>query len=123
MRIDIDPNFSPHPMSKDLVTKSGDSAVESSIKNLVLTNYYERGFNVEVGQNVKDQLFENFNALTQETIKNSIRRVIQNFEKTVEVIDILSELTDPNGITITILYNINNNPVTKSTSIQLKRLR
>lgn len=49
MRIDIDPNFSPHPMSKDLVTKSGDSAVESSIKNLVLTNYYERGFNVEVG--------------------------------------------------------------------------
>jgi len=123
MRRDIDLNFSPHPLTGDLATKKDRSAVDQSVKNLVLTNYYERGFNVEVGSNLQDSLFDNFDTLKQQTIKNNIIRILKNFESQIEVVDVLANMKQPNELTVEVYYNYSNDPEVRTVIIPLQRLR
>lgn len=123
MRKDIDLSFTPHPLTGDLAMKSGRSAVDQSVKNLVLTEFYERGFNVEVGSNVTDSLFDNFTMLTQQTIKNNITKVLSNFEPGVEVVDVVADMTDTNTLTVEIYYNYLNDPDVRTVVIPIQRLR
>lgn len=123
MRKDIDLNFTPHPLTGDLSMKKDRSAVDQSMRNLVMTNFYERGFNVELGGNVSDSLFDNFTFLTQQTIKNNIVRVLQNFEPGVEVVDVIAEMKTSNVLNVEIYYNYFNDPEVRSVTIPLERLR
>jgi phage baseplate assembly protein W len=56
---DLDLNFNIHPIKKDINLHKGEMAIINSIKNLVLTNHYERPFRPEIGSNVRRLLFEN----------------------------------------------------------------
>lgn len=86
MRKDIDISFSVHPLTGDLATKSGVSAINQSLKNIVLTNFYERGYFVEFGTNVRSSLFENNvgDAFLQ-GIRENIIQAITNFEPQIEI--------------------------------------
>jgi phage baseplate assembly protein W len=121
-RIDIDLNFTAHPLTGDLATKTDRSAVDQSVRNLILTEFYERGFNIEVGSNVTDALFENFTALTQQTLKNNIIRVLRNFEPGVEIVDVIAEMDRPNELKVEIYYNYLNNPEVRKVVIPIQRL-
>lgn len=123
MRKDIDFNFTMHPLSNDLSVKKDRRAVEQSMKSLVLTNFYERGFNVEIGANVKASLFENITSLTQQTIKDNITQVLTNFEPDVELVDVKVSKNGDNSIVAEIFYNIFNDPEIRNVVIPLQRLR
>lgn len=123
MRKDIDINFIPHPLTGDLSVKTGKSAVEQSMKNLVLTNFYERGFNVEAGSNLTDNLFEEFTPLTAQTMKDNIIQVLRNFEPNIEIVNVIVEQEESNTINVEIYYNIFNDPQVRSVVIPLRRLR
>ena len=41
---DLDLDFTAHPVTKDIVLKRDVEAVKRSIRNLILTNQYERPF-------------------------------------------------------------------------------
>lgn len=123
MRKDIDLNFIPHPLTGDLTFKTGKSAVEQSMKNLILTNYYERGFNVEAGSNLTDNLFDNFTPLIAQTMKDNIIQVLKNFEPNVEVVDVIVEQEESNTVSVEIYYNIFNDPQVRSVVIPIRRLR
>jgi len=123
MRKDIDLNFSPHPLTGDLAVKKDRSAIDQSLKNLILTNFYERGFNVEVGSNLQDSLFDNYDALKQQTIKNNIVRVIKNFEPQVEVVDVIANMEEPNELTVEIYFTYSNDPEVRTVVIPIRRLR
>ena len=45
---DLDLNFNIHPIRKDINTFKNEYAISNSIKNLVLTNHYERPFNLSL---------------------------------------------------------------------------
>ena len=49
---DIDINMSLHPQSGDLVLKYDINSIKRSIKNLILTNQYERPFKPSLGINL-----------------------------------------------------------------------
>ena len=66
---DLDLNFTIHPVKKDINKNLGALAVINSIKNLILTNNYERPFQPEIGSNVRRLLFENLDTLTASTIE------------------------------------------------------
>ena len=57
--IDLDLNFAIHPIRKDINTHKAEYAVINSVKNLILTNHFERPFQPEVGSNIRRLLFEN----------------------------------------------------------------
>lgn len=123
MRQDIDLNFVAHPLTGDLAMKRGKFAVDQSIKNLVLTNYYERGFSVEIGSNLTDSLFDNFTPLLEQTIKSNITRVISNFEPDVEIVQIIVQMDNPNELLVEIYYSYLNDTEINSINIPIKRLR
>jgi phage baseplate assembly protein W len=123
MRKDIDLNFSPHPLTGDLAVKKDRSAIDQSLKNLVMTNFYERGFNVEVGSNLQDSLFDNYDSLKHQTIKNNIVRVVKNFEPQVEIVDVVTNMDQPNELLVEVYYNYANDPEVRTVIIPIERLR
>ena len=93
---DIDLDFICHPVTKDLVKKTGPDAIIRSIRNLILTNFYDRPFRSYLGSNAQKLLFENINQLTSNFLKDQIEDVINNFEPRVSLIDI-NVVMDPDN--------------------------
>lgn len=123
---DLDLDFIAHPATGDIVKKTGPDAVKRSIRNLVLTNFYERKFNHSIGSNAQKLLFENFNPLTAGFIQDAIFEVIRNFEPRAKVKkeDIVVEADiDNNGYTATIAFMMVNSLQPVTFSLFLERLR
>jgi len=85
---DIDLNFAPHPVTGDVSKKLGEDAVIQSVKNLILTEFYDVPFHPEIGCQVHGLLFENITSITAGLVKDSIRDVIVNYEPRAEILDL-----------------------------------
>ena len=69
---DLDMNFTPHPITGDLTIKKDTDAIKQSIKNIMLTNYYERPFKPALGGGFRELLF----ALdTERRVKRAQRKI------------------------------------------------
>jgi len=69
---DLDLNFKLHPVKKDINIHLNELAITNSIKNLVLTNHYERPFQPNVGSNIRRLLFDNLDSITAANIEREI---------------------------------------------------
>lgn len=123
MRKDIDFNFTPHPLTGDLAIKTGQSAIDQAIRNLVLTDFYERCFNIEIGSNVRGSLFENDLPLLRQNLKDDITKVLSNFEPNAEIIDVEITSENPNELTVGVYYNMYNDATIRSVTIPMERLK
>lgn len=83
---DLDLNFNIHPIRKDINKHTDEIAVVNSVKNLILTNHYEKPFHPEIGSNVRKMLFENMDSITASTLEREIIQTIENFEPRVKII-------------------------------------
>jgi len=111
---DLDLNFGIHPVKKDISVHLNEYAIINSVKNLVLTNFYERPIRPQVGSNVRRQLFENIDPIIASQLERSISETISNFEPRVKVKKTTAiPAFDENGYKIVLeFYIINNsNPV------------
>ena len=112
---DLDLNFGIHPIRKDINTHRNEYAIINSVKNLILTNHYERPFRPQVGSNIRRLLFEPIDSIISAQLEREVVETIQNFEPRVEVSKVVaSPVPDENGYKITLeFYVINNaNPIT-----------
>ena len=82
---DLDLNFTAHPVTGDVNVRSGNQAVIASVRNLVLSGFYERPFHKELGSGVRQFLFENAMPYTSQYLKNAIEQVLANFEPRVKI--------------------------------------
>jgi phage baseplate assembly protein W len=121
---DLDLNFTIHPVKKDINKNTGPMAVVNSIKNLILTNYYEKPFQPEFGSSVRGLLFENLDSITATTIKGEIERTIQNYEPraTVENINVIADY-DNNGFKVYLEFSIVNQTTPITINFFLERIR
>lgn len=121
---DLDLDFLAHPTTKDVSKKTGNDAIKRSIRNLILTNFYDRPFRSYIGSNVQKLLFENAVPLAVGFLKDAIQEVIYNFEPRVELknIDIQFD-EDNNGFNVTLYYVILNRAEPVVTGIFLERIR
>lgn len=121
---DLDLDFTVHPVTKDVVKKIGPNAIARSIRNLVLTNFYERPFRSFIGSNAQKMLFENINPITANVLQDQIRDVILSFEPraTISTISVTPDI-DNNGYTARIVFTVNNRPEPYTTTIFLERIR
>jgi phage baseplate assembly protein W len=108
---DFDLSFKRHPVTGKLLIKKDDEAVKQAVKNVVLTNRYERPFHPEFGGNVRASLFENFTSFSQSELSEKIGRSIENYESRVQLISDASygpvtvqEFPDQNGLAVTIRF-------------------
>ena len=112
---DLDLNFNIHPVRKDINMHKNEYAIINSVKNLILTNFYERVFQPQLGSNIRRLLFENIDNLIAARIEKEIEETILNFEPRVQISNITAiPDADRNAYGITLeFFVINNaNPVT-----------
>ena len=121
---DLDLDFIMHPTTKDVVRKFGPDAIKRSVRNLILTNFYDKPFRSGVGSNATRLLFENMTPLTNNFLKDAIIEVITNYEPRVEIYSVEVEFDyDNNGYNATLNYIILNNNSKITTSVFLERIR
>jgi hypothetical protein len=87
---DLDLNFTKHPVTKDVSKKVNENAIATAIRNLLLTSFYERPFNPELGSNLRKFLFEPIDNVTTSLIQDSIFETIKNFEPRVIISEVVA---------------------------------
>jgi len=121
---DLDLHFNIHPVKKDINTFNNEFAVINSVKNLVLTNHYERPFQPELGSNIRRLLFENIDSIIAASIENEITEVINNFEPRAQVSKVTAVPSpDENRYNVELEFFIINNPNPVTISFFLERIR
>ena len=119
---DIDVNMTLHPQNKDVVLKYDINAVKRSIKNLLLTNYYERPFKPGIGANFSSLLFENIDLLQIRVVEKDIKDMIRKFEPRAAINELFINPIG-NSLDITILFTILNRPEPQELNLILERVR
>ena len=121
---DLDLNFTIHLVKKDVNTHKNEYAVINSIKNLVLTNHYERPFQPELGGNIRRLLFENVDLVTAAQIEREITEIIGNFEPRAQVSKVEAvPAPDDNRYEIYLEFFIINNTAPVTINFFLERIR
>jgi phage baseplate assembly protein W len=121
---DLDLNFGIHPIKKDVTKHINEYAVINSVKNLVLTNFYERPFRPEIGSGVRNLLFEMVDTVTAAQLERAISEVIANFEPRVSVSKVVATPSpDDNRYAVELEFFIINNPNPISIDFFLERIR
>ena len=104
--------------------KKGPDAVKRSVRNLILTNFYDRPFRPGIGSNASRLLFENASPLISNFLADAIKEVISNFEPRVDLVDVKIQFdNDNNGYNATLSYIILNRGEPVVTNIFLERIR
>ena len=121
---DLDLDFIAHPTTGDIVKKKGIEAVKRSLRNLILTNFYDRPFRPGIGSNAQKLLFELPNHLTANFLTDAIKEVINKFEPRIILLGLDVNFDyDHNGYNVTITYSLVNRPEPLITTIFLERIR
>jgi phage baseplate assembly protein W len=128
---DLDLDFIAHPTTGDVVKKTGVDAIKRSVRNLILTNFYDRPFRSYIGSNAQKILFDNINIFTATFLKDAIAEVITNFEPRVRLPDTemndsgieVSVDPDLNGYNVRITFIIVNRGEPATINLFLERLR
>jgi phage baseplate assembly protein W len=122
--VDLNLDFTRHPVTNDVVKIEDVEAVKRSVRNLINTNFYERPFHPELGCGVRDLLFENYTPLTGIFIKRKIQEVLINFEPRARLSSInVNEQMDRNAIDVTVNFYVLNLPNPVSVTTTLQRIR
>lgn len=104
---DFDLQFRRHPSTGKLLMKKDDDCVKQAIKNLILTDQYERPFRPYFGGNVRKRLFDLYTSMTRTDYQTLIETAIKNYEpRAILATDSVSvlEYPDSNGLVITIRF-------------------
>lgn len=118
---DLDLNFRAHPVTGDVVKKTGNAAIIAALRNLILTNQYEKPFRPLFGSGIRGLLFENVSPILANILETEITNTIANYEPrvTVQAVRVIANL-DQNGYNVAIRFSINNveQPITINTFLQ-----
>ena len=119
---DLEYSFRAHPITGNLMLKSGADAIKQSVKTLVLLNMFEKPFSIISG-NITNKLFNDFNYALENQTKNDIKKLLEIYEKRVEVTDVILNVNE-NTLNISIIYIILGEDVPEQeVSIEVTRSR
>jgi len=121
--LDIDLTFAKRP-SGDIYKKKDAAAVKQSIKNLLLTDFYEKPFQPFFGANLRAMLFELADDDTEDEVKENIRTAINKYEPRAEILTIsVNVLPDQNDMRVSVHFKIISTQETVTFTTNLSRLR
>jgi phage baseplate assembly protein W len=121
---DLDLNFTIHPIRKDINVHKNEYAIINSVKNLILTNFYERPFQPEIGSNVRRLLFDNIDSIIAAQLERAIEETILNFEPRVSISNITAVPSpDENKYSVQLEFFVINNSSPITINFFLERIR
>ena len=117
--VDLDLDFTRHPVTNDVVKIEDVDAVKRSVRNLINTNFYERPFHPELGCGVRELLFENYTPMTGIFIRRKVEEVLNNYEPRARITSIgVNEQSDRNAIDVQVNFFVLNLPNPVTTTLQ-----
>ena len=121
---DLNLNFNKNPATKDIAKLKDVEAVKRSVRNLILTNRFERPFHPEIGADVRALLFENMTPVTEQLLTERIAETLRVYEPRAVLNDVVvSGSLDTNTYTATIKFYVREVPELIIVQEFLKRLR
>ena len=121
---DLDLDFTKHPVSKDVTRKTDVEAVKRSVRNLILTNRYERPFHPELGCGVRELLFEQFTPMTKVFLQRKIEEVLVNYEQRIKLQNVtVDDDQDGNRLVVDIYFYVIGVPGPQQVQTFLQRVR
>jgi phage baseplate assembly protein W len=120
---DIDLTFAAKP-SGEIFKKTDAAAVKQAIKNLMLTNYFEKPFQPRFGANLREMLFDLADDDAEEDIEDRIKNAIGVFEPRARALNVTAVATpERNSIRVTVEFRVINTQETVTVTTVLARLR
>jgi phage baseplate assembly protein W len=121
---DLDLTFRRLPVTNDIALSYDEQAVVRSVRNLLLTGFYERPFQPNLGSNLNKLLFEPADQLTSNLIESEVRDVISNFEPRITVNTINVTISpDENSFNLSMTFFVGNNTRATTVTLLLQRSR
>tara|TARA_Y100000816_G_scaffold224176_1_gene169064 strand:- start:25 stop:450 length:426 start_codon:yes stop_codon:yes gene_type:complete len=121
---DLNLNFNKNPATKDIAKLKDVEAVKRSVRNLILTNRFERPFHPEIGSDIRALLFENMTPTIQTLLTDRIRDVLETYEPRAVLNDVIvSGDMDKNQYGATIKFYVREVPGIQVVTEFLQRLR
>ena len=120
--------FTPNPVSGDVTMVTDVQDIKRSVRNLVMTNRFEKPFHPEIASHVRDLLFEPFSPVTINLLRNRIETVLTNYEPRVTLTDVRVvdqdfRNMDNNELNIKIFFTLKNDPEIQTVDVLLERVR
>jgi len=104
----------------DVFRKTDAASVKQAIKNLLLTNKYEKPYRPQYGANLSGLLFELMSEDVGEEIIDNIKTAIQRYEPRAKVLNVKVTATpDYNSVTATIEFRVVSTGVVESLRVSL----
>ena len=120
---DIDLTFA-NKTSGEIFKKEDAAAVKQAVKNLMLTNYFEKPFQPLFGGNLREMLFDLADDEAEEDIEERIASAIGSFEPRAQALNVTAVATpDRNAIRVTVEFRVINTQETVTVTTVLARLR
>lgn len=121
---DIPLSFNAHPVTGLIKALTNREAVKQSVKNIVLTNHYERPYNPFLGGDVLSKLFEPMTSITEYEVTTNIKQALENFEPRADVLEVVVDAKeDLNALEVSITFNIINEIDPVTVNVLLERVR
>lgn len=121
---DLDLSFTANPSTGDVYRLYDENAIKRSVRNLLLTNNYERKFHSEIGCQLRALLFEPASPILNTLIKRVITNTITEFEPRVRITDIrVNTELDINAVYVTLEFVIINTNNLITLDVVLERTR
>ena len=121
---DLNLQMIPHPQKKDIIPLRGEEAVKNAIRNLILTSFFERPFQSNIGSNLRSLLFEPNDVITIQAIETGIQKVLELNEPRIENINVIVGVSkDESQYDINVIFSIMASEDIQEVQINLKRVR
>lgn len=121
---DFTNNLDLNPKTGYLATLTNAQSIANSIRNLVLTNKYERPYQPAIGSKVQSLLFDLNNTSTHDLLVTTLTETIAQFEPRAIAVKIsVDEVIDAYQVSIGVTFSMVNIPIPFNFSIVLKRVR
>ena len=123
---DLDLFFKPHPVTGDIIVKKDTDAVRRAVKNIILTNKYERPFKPNLGGALGDSLFELNTSYERKRVVRRLAGQLEALEPRVENVKVKflnTRDSDPNRLNIQISYAVKNGQRINTVDFTVTRVR
>lgn len=117
-------DLNPHPVSGDIVKYTNENSVIRSIRNLLLTDRFERMYQPDIGTDIRKMLFEPIDSTTAQNISVFTQQTITKFEPRAKVlsVDVIAD-PDNNRYVVSLVLIVINKQDPISFNITLDRIR
>jgi phage baseplate assembly protein W len=121
--LDLDLDFTRHPVTGDVSMKKDAEAVKRSVRNLVLMSKYDKPFKPQIDSRVSRLLFENATPITAMAIRSNIMDVLNRYEPRARINDVVVVFDeDNNAFNVSVSFLILNSREVSTVTIAIERM-